>query len=120
MEAWYEVLGKYRFQEAKAAVVEHYDEDEPDFLKPNHITSQIKRTRRQRLAGITRIDVADVDDPRGPNSTKEDFDLYQANREMIRESIECGQATREQYHAYLRGRTPWSELFSKPLGMIEA
>ena len=120
VEAWYAVLGRYRFAEARAAVIEHYDTDEPEFLKPNHITSQIRRTRSQRLAGITRIEVADVDDPRGPNATREDFDRYHANRELIRETIASGVASREDYHQYLRGRTPWADLFPSPLGAIEA
>lgn len=109
VEAWHEVLGRYGLDEAKAAVVRHYNEDEPDFLKPNHITSQIKSVRRKRLAGVTRVEVADVDDPRGPNASRSDFDAYQVNRERVREAIESGQVTRAEYQMYLAGSVPWSE-----------
>lgn len=107
VEAWHEVLGRYGFEEARQAVIRHYDAEEPEFLKPNHITSQIRAERRKNLAAVTRIEVADVDDPRGPNATVQDFEHYRATRDEVRRAVEMGVVSRGQYQAYLAGRTPW-------------
>lgn len=109
VEAWHEVLGRYGFEEARQAVIRHYDSEEPEFLKPNHITSQIRAGRRRNLAAVTRVEVADVDDQRGPNATAQDFDDYRRTRDEVRRAVEMGVISRRQYQTYLGGRVPWRE-----------
>ena len=107
--AWWKVLGKYGYQECVEAVVAHYDTTEPEFLKPNHISTQIRLKRRKRMAEITRFELNPVDDRRGPGAPRSAFDEYQATIEDVQKAIGTGEITREQYQAYLAGRTPWVE-----------
>lgn len=112
VEAWFEVLGRHELAEAKSAVIAHYDSSEPEFLKPNHITSQIRAARRGRLNAVTRVEVADVDDSRGPGATARDFEAYRAVRQDVKNAIGSGRVSREQYQSYLAGRTPWREFLA--------
>lgn len=122
VEAWHEVLGRYELAECKAAVVDHYNTAEPDFLKPNHLVSRMRVRRNERLANLPRLEVNPVDDHRGPDATKADFANYRSIRSEMADAAGVGLLTRDRYNEYVSGSVPWDE-FKMSLrfpGSIEA
>jgi len=107
--AWWQVLGKYELHECREAVVAHYDTTEPEFLKPNHITTQIRLKRRRRMGEVTRFELNPVDDHRGPGAPKQAFEDFQNALADVKDAVGRGEVSRSQYQAYLAGRTPWRE-----------
>lgn len=108
VKAWAMVLSDYSADECLAAVQAHFTESE-DWLRPNHISTQVRKARKARLGAVTRIEVADVDDRRGPGASQADFDAYRRTRTEVLDAVSRGWLSRESYQAYLGGSMPWSE-----------
>lgn len=52
-EAWSDLIGGLDFEDAKAAVRDHY-RDSTEWLKPGHIIAGVKRIRSQRIREVER------------------------------------------------------------------
>lgn len=121
VNVWLDLLGRFEFEEVRVAVVRHSMES-TEFLKPAHVVGMVKTARRERLNKVapTGVMVNPLDDPRGPNASKGDFELAKSNLHDVSEAIATGRLGRDQYNEYVTGRTPWAEYVKELPSAIEA
>lgn len=114
VSVWLDLLGDYEFDEVRAAVIRHSKES-PDFLKPAHVVQLAKTARKERLNQIAGVHVNVLDDHRGPDATKREFDEFKRVLGEVKSAVGSGRMGRAQYQEYWTGNVPWDD-FKVQLG----
>ena len=105
--AWMEIIGDLDFQDAKAAVVKHFQQS-TDWLMPAHVRAGVKSIRDKRLQAISGIEPNAADDRDGGRG------YLEAHRSLVA-AVASGQMTPEDFASYRESGLTFREWSSREL-----